>query len=218
MKALDLFCGLGGWSDGLAAEGFTVEGIELDSDIAAQYKHPVYVADITKIDPEAWTGYDLIVGSPPCRDYSQFARTFGHTWKIPPDPLNNPWSLPCVYAMLNFVKVAKPTYWLMENVVGLTKIIDLKPRSISYIGRSRHGLMRAFWGNYPAFLVPMDATKKRMDNRQHGVKKDIDFSRSNAERAKIPMGVATALGRTIKNALEGLSELSINSKSLRMNE
>jgi site-specific DNA-cytosine methylase len=26
MKALDLFCGLGGWSDGLAVEGFDVLG------------------------------------------------------------------------------------------------------------------------------------------------------------------------------------------------
>lgn len=30
MKALDLFCGLGGWSDGLALEGFEMLGIEIN--------------------------------------------------------------------------------------------------------------------------------------------------------------------------------------------
>ncbi|MBA7694041.1 hypothetical protein ES703_102642 [subsurface metagenome] len=34
MKALDLYCGLGGWSDGLALECFDVLGVEIDPEIA----------------------------------------------------------------------------------------------------------------------------------------------------------------------------------------
>ena len=30
LKALDLFCGLGGWSDGLSLEGFEVSGVEIN--------------------------------------------------------------------------------------------------------------------------------------------------------------------------------------------
>ena len=66
MRALDLFCGFGGWSDGLVLEGFEVLGVEIEPEIAELYKHPVIVDDVRNLDPEDFRGYDVIVGSPPC--------------------------------------------------------------------------------------------------------------------------------------------------------
>src|SRR4030042_3137648 len=72
-QALDLFSGFGGWSDGLAAEDFEVLGVEIEPKIAALYKHPVIVADVCDLDPNDFRGYDLIVGSPPCRGSIQLS-------------------------------------------------------------------------------------------------------------------------------------------------
>lgn len=119
MKALDLFCGLGGWSDGLAKEGFDILGVEIEPKIAELYKHSVIVEDVRNLDPIDYQGYDLVVGSPPCRDFTQLT-SFGHRWKDPPNPERG---LELVKTFLNFVEIAQPKYWLMENVIPLVKLI-----------------------------------------------------------------------------------------------
>ncbi|KKM99438.1 hypothetical protein LCGC14_1147750 [marine sediment metagenome] len=151
MKALDLYCGLGGWSDGLVDVGFEVLGVELRQDLADLYQHSVIVADVRNLDPTDFEGYDLIVGSPPCRDFSAQARCAfreGNPWKIPPDPEGL--GLDLVNTFLRFVKIAKPQNWLMENVVNLTKYLELSP--IMKV-RIAGGKQRCFWGNFPLFLV-----------------------------------------------------------------
>ena len=154
MKALDLYCGLGGWSDGLAQAGFDVLGVEIRKDLAQLYKHPVIITDVCSLDPYRFTGYDLIIGSPPCRDFSVQTRCAfreGNPWKIPPDPRGNGMKL--INAFLNFVKIAKPKYWLMENVRGVKKYLDLEPTLEVKIAGYK---WRCFWGNFPEFKVPYE--------------------------------------------------------------
>lgn len=189
MKALDLFCGLGGWSDGLAAEGFDVTGVEIEPKIAALYNHRVVISDICDLTPEDFKGYDLIVGSPPCRDFSHMSRVFyARRWKTnPPDPEKG---LRLVKAFFNFVDVAKPRFWLLENVPELKNYLNLTSRQTSYLSRT---MRRTFFGNYPGFLVPKDMTKGRLI--------DIGGPLRSWERAKIPMPVARALGVAVKQSI-----------------
>jgi len=189
MKALDLYCGLGGWSDGLALEGFEVLGVEIEPHIAEQYKHPVIVADVRDLDPRNFMGYDLIVGSPPCREFTQVLKAFSHRWKKPPNLAEG---LELVHAFLSFVEVAKPTYWLMENVPGLAKHLDIKPRTKTRLGPM---MFRYFWGNYPLFLIPLDVNKRAW----------VDGKDRKWHRARIPLCVSQALGRAIRSSLRSAS-------------
>lgn len=193
MKALDLFCGLGGWSDGLALEGFDVTGVEIEPKIAALNKHQVIVADVCELNPKDFKGYDLIVGSPPCRDLCVIAETAGKTrWKDPPNPQRG---LNLVKAYLKFVEVAKPTYWLMENTSLLEKHLKIKTRQKTSLGK---GMLRGFWGNYPSFLVPRDYRH----DFNFGERKPL----TSWERARIPLPVARALGVAVRQSLEAQSE------------
>ncbi len=149
MRAIDLYCGLGGWSDGLVDAGLEVVGVEVREDLAKLYKHPVVIADVRELNPNMFKGYDLVIGSPPCRDFSAQARCAfrkGNPWKTPPDPQGKGMEL--INAFLNFVDVAKPRYWLMENVREVKKYLNLEPVMEVKIAGNK---WRCFWGNFPWF-------------------------------------------------------------------
>ena len=194
MKALDICSGLGGWSDGLAIEGFEVLGVEILPRIAKLYKHPVIVSDFCDLDPNEFKGYDLIVGSPPCRDFTAGSDAW---WKVKKDPMRG---LRLIKAFFNFVEVAEPKYWLMENIRGASKHVDVKPRGVFKLSRT---MFRCFWGNYPSFLMPLDYAKPLM-----GEIDNVGWSTSDEgklrqwEKARIPLPVSRALGRAVKSALE----------------
>ena len=180
----------------MAAEGFKVLGVEIEPEIAEMYKHPVICEDVRNLDPENYKGYDLIVGSPPCRDFCKFALSVGKRWKNPPDPEGRGMEL--VNAFLNFVEVSKPTYWLMENVPQLRNYLNLKPRGIVRLSKQRY---RAFWGNYPGFLVPRDLSLKHMTNHKGETNKRNNGKFAQWENAYIPATVSRALGKSTRTAI-----------------
>ena len=190
MIALDLFSGLGGWSNGFALMGFYVLGIEIEIPIVAQYEHDCIIADCRHLPlrPIKW---DVIVGSPPCRDFSQTTSFGKYYWKIPPDPEGKGMEL--VNAFLAAVKEFKPRFWVLENVPGLKKYLKLKPRMETKLGKT---MKRCFWGNFPAFFMIRDYGTKR-------AKHDIQGPFRKWKRAKIPLPTSTAFAKAIKNALEG---------------
>lgn len=199
LKALDLFCGLGGWSDGLALEGFDVLGVEIEPKIARLYKHPVICADVKTLDASLFKGFDLIVGSPPCRDFSSIVRLWGHTWKRKPDPQ---FGLKAINAFLKIIEDAEPKYWLMENVPGLKKHFP-NPRVETYLGVRT--MKRCFWGNFPSFLI-FRTQGKTVYSKLHRYQRKARIKEPKAskwERAKIPLPIARALGSSVRQVIEG---------------
>lgn len=189
LKALDLFCGLGGWSDGLAMEGFEVLGVEIEPKITELYKHKVIVADVRDLNGKDFHGYDLIVGSPPCRDFTILQDKLWKEKKNPKRGLVN------VHAFLRIVKEAQPTFWLMENVPLLQRHLKLRGGTRYLCNKKR--MRRCFWGNYPMFdFHPTNERSKTVD-----IGKPFDEMR-RWTRAKIPLLVARALARAVKQALE----------------
>ena len=120
LTAIDLFCGAGGLSHGLAKAGFHVVGA-LDSWDAAvsthrdNFTHPVLEADIRKLSAKDFLlsiGFnepiDLDAGGPPCQGFS--VQRIGNDH----DDRND-----LIFEFARFVREIKPRMFLMENVPGL---------------------------------------------------------------------------------------------------
>ena len=97
--------------------------------------------------------------------------------------------LKLVNAFLNFVKIAKPKYWLMENVPNLTNYLDLKPRIKGKICGNK---FRCLWGNFPSFEIPYTPEIRMKYTGKY----------RSVYNAQIPMKLACALGKAIKKGID----------------
>lgn len=66
--AIDLFCGLGGWTDGLLSEGWEVIGFDNERHEYDGHAYPaqLVVQDVTTLHGAQFRDAELIVASPPC--------------------------------------------------------------------------------------------------------------------------------------------------------
>lgn len=73
--AIDLCCGLGGWTDGLLAEGWDVIGIDIEAHVYGDERYPaqLVVQDVLTLHGSQFKSANLIVASPPCQEYSYMA-------------------------------------------------------------------------------------------------------------------------------------------------
>ena len=73
--AIDLFCGLGGWTEGFLSEGWDVVGFDIERHVYGDQRYPAQLvqADVLNLWGSQFAGADCIVASPPCQTYSYMA-------------------------------------------------------------------------------------------------------------------------------------------------
>ncbi len=132
MKVLDLFSGLGGWSQPAIDASDQVFRIELDARMPADLHADV--RDVTAADLP-WRP-DLILASPPCEGFS--VMNIGKNWHHDGTPKTDRARLAVelVAATLRIVDEAAPTYWVMENPRDKLRVLPvvagLERRTVTY--------------------------------------------------------------------------------------
>lgn len=121
---MDLFCGAGGLSEGFRQMGFKVAwaldnwGPAVETHIKNHPDTESIKEDIEKIDPTTLPKVDVIVGGPPCTEFSYAKR--GGKGDLAE-------GMRLVTHFLNFVHMLKPKYWIMENV---PRLLQTLPREV----------------------------------------------------------------------------------------
>jgi len=129
VQAIDLFCGAGGMSLGFTQAGVNVLcGVDYGDEQVETYRdnfnHNAYQVDLSETPPSEFckkiginkNDIDIIAGGPPCQGFS--------TANIHRDISDERNKL--VPAFIRYVSYFSSTYFIMENVVGITNIADGK--------------------------------------------------------------------------------------------
>ena len=149
MRVLDLFVGLGGFSQAFKDQGHDVRTLDhLES------FRPTYRVDICDWDPVG--EYDVILASPPCTQFSvmQIAR---HWDGIVPRTEEAQRAVEIVEHTVRVIETLKPQFFVFENPIGkLRKLHPLQRyerRSVTYCQYGEDRMKPTdLWGGFPPSL------------------------------------------------------------------
>jgi DNA (cytosine-5)-methyltransferase 1 len=135
MNVVDIFCGCGGLSYGFVKQGYKIVVAFDNWDKAvniynANFKHKAELLDAYKLNKDYVSKFDvdMIIGGPPCQDYSSAGKQDENLGRA---------DLTLRYA--DIVCEVKPKWFVMENVDRITKSSTL-PNAISKYRETGYGL------------------------------------------------------------------------------
>lgn len=182
--AIDLYCGLGGWTDGLLDEGYYVVGFDIERHEYGddRYRGQLVCQDVRTIHGRQFKDAWLIVGSSPCQEFSYRSMPWKRARNMPP-PLLGIELFEAQFRIQREASAAAGRHvpLVVENVRGAQK----------WVGRSRWNFGSFhLWGDVPALMPHAFKVAKRPGQ---------DWSRFNRTGEvspywKLPDGVKFAAG------------------------
>ena len=157
--AIDLFCGLGGWTEGLLAEGYDVVGFDVERHDYGTGGYPAQLVlqDVTTLHGKQFKDAALIVASPPCQEYSYMAMPWSRAKAIAAEYRSG------VRDVKNLTALFDACFRIQCEAIDaaghfIPLVVENVRGAIPWIGRSRWNFgSYHLWGDVPA-LMPM--TKK----------------------------------------------------------
>jgi len=172
MKVLDLFSGLGGFSQAFKDRGHEVITVDINPAF-----RPTICTDILKMDISVLgDGYDVILAAPPCTEFSRESMPWTRTGNQP--------DLRLVLKTREIIDRLKPRWWIVENVRGAAPYLD------KIFGNHKRVGPRYFWGDFPIFYVPHEVA--------YGKEKLPPSMDRVAIRSKIEYEISLSLCRAIE--------------------
>jgi C-5 cytosine-specific DNA methylase len=197
--AIDLFCGLGGWAEGLLTEGWQVIGFDIERHVYGEHRYPaqLVIQDVVTLHGSQFRDADLIVASPPCQAYSYRAMPWSRAKVLPPP--DNTLFEACFRIQGEACEAAgQHIPLIVENVRGAQK----------WVGRARWaGGSICLWGDVPCLMPTLRHVKvggldwNRFKNKAPGYRGEAFNTRIATNKrasalltAKIPLPLARHIG------------------------
>lgn len=190
MRVLDLFSGLGGFSEAFVLAGDEVCRVE-NNPLLSEVPHTSMQSVLEVRDRlqeyasrgEPIREYDVLLAGPPCREFSlaySSPRSIAHRQGEEFEP-----DMTLVEATLDIIRITKPRVWVIENVVGSAEYFARAGLEV----RQKHG-PHQLYGNFPMFECGELPSKASKD------KTSTDPLRAN-HRALIPLELSAQLRKAI---------------------
>jgi hypothetical protein len=201
MRVIDLFSGLGGFSEAFVQRGHDV--IRYDND--ERFADIPYTCMMDIMDLETLPDADIVLASPPCNCFSRM--TIRYYWENK-RPKNDKarFAVALVKKTKNLIDSIAPRFYIIENPIGMMIHVLGKPQMLTWwaawyseydegIPLDNPPLKETYlWGRLPHIVWPKKPTKyarvsRKGKNRQQGVQGIKD----SAISAKIPYLFSEAL-------------------------
>ena len=180
---LDLCSGLGGASQPALDRGWRVIRVDIDR----RFK-PDIVADVRSLPLRPFR-IDVLWASPPCQEFTKWRLPFIESrpvgWKPTLERMQA--AVDLVMAVASAVKLLKPSWWIIENVMGACEWLSPKLGMVRAISGGH-----VLWGNLPGLIPQTKHHKWRLS----------PSPQRSALRAKIPYEIGEAICIAVERRYE----------------
>ena len=153
MFVIDLYCGLGGWTEGFLAEGFTVYGFDIERHQYGDANYPaqLIIQDVLTLHGRQFKDAAAIVASPPCTEPSYRAM-----------PWKRAKALNAIGPPHKFIELFNACFRIQREACEaagrhIPLIVENVRGAQPWVGRSRwHYGSYHLWGDVPALMPITD--------------------------------------------------------------
>jgi hypothetical protein len=171
--AIDLFCGLGGWTDGLLAEGWHVIGFDIERHDygTGGYRAQLVLQDVLTLRGRQFKDASLIVASPPCQEYSYMAMPWSRAKTIAAEYRSGERDVKKLTALFDACfRIQLEACQAAGRFIPL--VVENVRGAIPWVGRSRWNFGSFhLWGDVPALMpviLPRSVLKAGVMRRSDG--------------------------------------------------
>ena len=220
---LDLFAGLGGWSEAFRARGHDVLTLDIDPRFGCDI-----TADILTWDPDSIPPPDIVLASPPCEAFSTMS--IGTHWgggvrAYEPKTDAARLGIALVERTVDIISALRPTFFVIENPRDVLRNLPLAlPDDRRTVWQCHVGREWAkptdLWGGFPPSLdLPRECHNRHPDHAEtccchdhnaapRGSRTGTQGPKTAAQRAEIPYGLSFLVCEAAERDLENFCRAS----------
>jgi len=204
MKVLDLFSGLGGWSQAFKTRGHTVITVDAEKKF-----NPTICADVIELsrtDFENYLPFDLVLASPPCNCFSVCTISKYWTPDKRPSCHSTVEAIRLVGHTVKLILDLQPRWWILENPRGMLRNVLGKPSATTFFASWGHFAYKPtdLWGVLPQIEW---RKPKKWEKSPRSACKGISRSDLKSEdRSHIPFGLSEAVCLACEYELKAFSK------------
>jgi len=188
MEVIDLFSGLGGFSQAFVDRGHYVERYDFNERFK-DVPHTI-IKDVMELTPIDLEHTDIVLASPPCQHFSIAAVC--HHWKNSEPTPDTQEVIKLVKHTKKIIEEANPTYYMIENPRGMLRRVLGLPDKFVYLSAWGKEAKKPtdFWGKFPPIDWKMPF---KWEKAPRGSKTGVQGYTDSAETAKIPYDFSLAV-------------------------